>query len=74
MTLQNLSGYGKKFQRSVLGSLLTDKLFLQNVRDVLKEDLFDNSADKWIVQQILKYYETYHCCITMEVLKIECII
>ena len=71
MTLQNLSGYGKKFQRSVLGSLLTDKLFLQNVRDVLKEDLFDNSADKWIVQQILKYYETYHCCITMEVLKIE---
>lgn len=71
MTLQNLAGYGKKFQRSVLGSLLTDKLFLQNVRDVLKEDLFDNSADKWIVQQILKYYETYHCCITMEVLKIE---
>lgn len=71
MTLQLLSGYGKKFQRSVLGSLLTDKLFLQNVRDVLKEELFDNSADKWIVQQILKYYETYHCCITMEVLKIE---
>ena len=71
MTLQSLAGYGKKFQRSVLGSLLTDKLFLQNVRDVLKEDLFDNSADKWIVQQILKYYETYHCCITMEVLKIE---
>lgn len=71
MTLVSLSGYGKPFQLKVLGALLTDKAFLLNVRDVLKEDYFDSQADKWIVRQILDYFSIYHCCITMDVLKIE---
>ena len=34
MTLKSLQQYGKGFQLKVLGSLLTDKKFLLNVRDV----------------------------------------
>jgi replicative DNA helicase len=54
-----------------LSSLLTHKGFLLNIHDVLSEDYFDNSAHKWVVREILKYYQKYHTTPTMEVLKVE---
>ena len=71
MTLRSLNQYGKGFQLKVLGSLLTDKSFLLNVRDVLRDDYFDSDAHKWIINQIVKYYDKYHTTITMDVLKVE---
>ncbi len=71
MTLKALNQYGKSFQLKVLGSLLTDKKFLLNVRDVLSEDYFDSDAHKWIVEQTIKYFDKYHTTITMDVLKVE---
>ena len=71
MTLKALNQYGKGFQLKVLGSLLTDKKFLLNVRDVLQEDYFDSDAHKWIISQIIKYFDKYHTTITMDVLKVE---
>jgi len=41
MTLKSLHQFGKGFQLKVLGSLLTDKGFLLNVRDVLSDSYFD---------------------------------
>lgn len=71
MTLKALADYGKSFQLKVLGALLTDKKFVQNVRDVLRVEYFDSTALQWIVQEILKYYDEYNTTITMSVLKIE---
>lgn len=71
MTLKALNQYGKGFQLKVLGSLLTDKTFLLNVRDVLHEDYFDSDAHKWIINQIIGYFDKYHTTITMDVLKVE---
>lgn len=71
MTLINLQNYDKSFQRKVLGALLTDKKFLLNVRDVLKEDYWDGQVDKWIIRQILQYWDNYRCTITLAVLKVE---
>jgi replicative DNA helicase len=71
MTLKALNQYGKGFQLKVLGSLLTGKGFLLNVRDVLQEDYFDSDAHKWIINQIIKYFDKYHTTITMDVLKVE---
>ena len=71
MTLKALNQYGKSFQLKVLGSLLTDKKFLLNVRDVLSESYFDSDAHKWIVDEIIKYFDKYHTTITMDVLKVE---
>jgi replicative DNA helicase len=71
MTLQKLSQYGKPFQVKVLGALLTDKAFLLTVRDVLKEDYFDSDTHKWIITQIMKYFDKYHTTVTMDVLKVE---
>ena len=41
------------------------------MHDVLSEEYFDNQAHKWIVKNILDYYEQYHTTPTMEVLKVE---
>ena len=71
MTLNSLATYGTAFQVKVLSSLLTHKEFLQNINDVLSEEYFDNQAHKWIIGQILDYYEKYHTVPTMEVLKVE---
>ena len=71
MTLNNLNAYGVGFQIKVLSSLLTHKEFLLNIQDVLSEEYFDNSAHKWIISEILKYYEKYHTMPSMEILKVE---
>ena len=71
MTLKSLQQYGKAFQLKVLGSLLTDKTFILNVRDVLHEFYFDADSHKWIVNQIVSYFDKYHTNITMDVLKVE---
>ena len=71
MTLQNLSQYGIGFQVKVLSSLLTHKEFLLNIQDVLSEEYFDNTAHRWIIKEILKYYQKYHTTPSMDVLKVE---
>ena len=71
MTLQNLSAYGFAFQTKVVSGLLSDKEFLQSVHDIIQVDTFDNAAHKWIVEQILSYYDKYNTTPTMEVMKIE---
>lgn len=71
MTLTTLQAYGKGFQLKVINALLTDKNFLLNVRGVLDENYFDSEAHKWIIQEILKYYDHFHTTITGDVLKVE---
>jgi replicative DNA helicase len=71
MTLLNLAQYGPGFQIKVISSLLTHKQFLLNIHDVLSEEYFDSQAQKWIIKEILKYYQKYHTTPTMEVLKVE---
>jgi replicative DNA helicase len=71
MTLSYLENYGIGFQTKVISALLTDKPFLQNVNDILTEEYFSNTAHKWIVDEVLKYYQKYHCNPTMDVLKVE---
>jgi replicative DNA helicase len=71
MTLSNLNAYGPGFQVKVLSSLLNHKEFLLNIYDILSEEYFDNQAHKWIISEILKYYDKYHTTPTLEVLKVE---
>lgn len=70
-SLQSLSQYGTGFQVKVIASLLTHKEFLLSVHDVLSDEYFENQSHKWIIKEILKYYDKYHCPPTMEVLKVE---
>tara|TARA_Y100000114_G_scaffold37202_1_gene32815 strand:+ start:1214 stop:2584 length:1371 start_codon:yes stop_codon:yes gene_type:complete len=71
LTLNSINQYGHDFQIKVLSSLLTHKEFLTNIHDIISEDYFENSAQKWIIKEILKYYDKYHTTPSMEVLKVE---
>jgi len=71
LTLQSIDEYGPSFQMKVISSLLTHKEFLQNISDVLSDEYFSNPAHKWIINEIIKYYERYHTVISMDILKVE---
>ena len=71
MTLLNLNQYGPHFQIKAISSLLTHKKFLISIHDVLSEEYFDNQAHKWIIKEILRYYDKYHTTPSMDILKVE---
>ena len=71
MTLHNLNSYGTNFQIKVLSALLTHKEFLISIYDILEDTYFDNQAHKWIIKNVLDYYDKFHCPPSMEVLKVE---
>ena len=71
MTLLNLNNYGPHFQIKAISSLLTHKQFLISIHDVLSDEYFDNQAHKWIIKEILRYYDKYHTTPSMDILKVE---
>lgn len=71
MTLSSLDKYGKDFQTKVIASLLGNKNFLLNIHDILSDEYFSSDSHKWIISEILKYYDKYHTVPTLEVLKVE---
>ncbi len=71
MTLLNLNQYGSHFQIKAISSLLTHKEFLISIHDVLSDEYFDNQAHKWIIKEILRYYDKYHTTPSMDILKVE---
>jgi len=70
-SLNKLNLYGKSFQLKVLGALLTDKKFLLNTRDLLRTEYFDSDAHRWIIENVIKYFDIYHTTISIEALRIE---
>ena len=71
MTLNSINQYGHEFQIKVLSSLLTHKEFLVNIHDIISDEYFENSAQKWAIKEILKYYEKYHTTPSLDILKVE---
>jgi replicative DNA helicase len=71
MQINKLSSYGHAFQTKVISALLTHKELLVNINDILTPEYFDNKADQWIIEQIIKYYNKYHTTPTMDVLNVE---
>ena len=71
MTLQSINQYGHDFQIKILSSLLTHKGFLVNIHDIISEEYFENPAQKWVIKEILRYYDKYHTTPSLEILKVE---
>lgn len=66
-----LSTYGHNFQIKVISSLLTDRVFLQQVSDILSPDYFESQANQWIVNVIKDYFIEYGSIPTLDVFKIK---
>jgi replicative DNA helicase len=69
----NLSQYGHTFQTKVITTLLNDRIFLQQVSDIIEPTYFESQANNWIVAKIMSYYEKYRTAPTAEVFKSELI-
>ena len=66
-----LSTYGHNFQIKVISSLLTDRIFLQQVSDIMSPDYFESQANQWIVNAIKDYFIDYSTIPTLDVFKIK---
>ena len=71
MTLKSLSQYGPHFQVKVIHSILKNKKFLLNIRDVIIPSYFENQAHQWLVKEALQYFDEFHTTPTLDFLKIE---
>jgi len=71
MTLTNINQYGPGFQVKVLAALLNHNKDFFNIHDIISEDYFESQAHKWIIKEILKYFNKYHTTPSLEVLKVE---
>jgi hypothetical protein len=68
---KNISEFGYSFQVKFIVCLITDKLFLEQIVDILDEKYINNDGFKWIVKEIREYYNEYKTTFTMEVFKIK---
>jgi hypothetical protein len=67
----SLKDYGPNFQIKVINSLLKNKVFLLNVRDIIDDNHFEHPGHKWILTETLKYFDKFHTTPTLDSLKIE---
>ena len=63
--------FGTSFQIKILSSLLSDRIFLQQMYDILKPEMFDSEANEWIVTKTLKHFDTFSQLPTLDVFKTE---
>ena len=55
----SLKEFGTEFQNKCLTALLHDRAFLERIVDILSPDYFETSAQKWVVEHIVKYFMQY---------------
>ena len=68
---KTISEYGYSFQIKFIVCLITDKLFLEQIVDILDEKYTGNDAFRWLIKEIREYYNEYKDVITMNVFKIK---
>ena len=53
--------FGTSFQIKIISSLLADRIFLQQVYDIIKPEMFDSEAHEWIVTKTLSHFLQIYC-------------
>jgi len=69
--LKSLESYGHNFQIKVVNSLLKERQFLLNIRDVIEVEHFEHMGLRWVVEETLKYFDLYHSSPNLDYFKIE---
>ena len=63
--------FGTSFQIKIISALLSDRIFLQTVYDILKPEMFDSEANEWLVTKTLSHFDNYSKLPTLDVFKNE---
>jgi hypothetical protein len=69
--MDKFSKFGTSFQIKIISALLSDRLFLQMVYDILKPEYFDSDANEWLVTKTLAHFDKYSELPTLDVFKVE---
>ena len=68
--VENFTNYGKAFQSKTIVCLIKDKLFIQQILDILETKYFESESDRWIVDMIKTYFTKYKKVPTMDAIKV----
>jgi len=63
--------YGNGFQNKLLAVLMKDRIFLQQIHDILDPKYFSSESSQWISKTIVEYFAKYKSSPTLEVMKVE---
>jgi archaellum biogenesis ATPase FlaH len=66
-----LNEYGYGFQVKVLAAMFTDRLFLQQIADIIQTDYFESDANSWLLDVIVIHFREYKCPPSKDVLKVK---
>jgi len=66
-----LTDYGWGFQVKVLASMFTDRLFLQQISDIIRSEYFESDANSWLLDVILTHFREYKTPPSKDVLKVK---
>lgn len=55
----NLKKFGTPFQAKCISSLVTDRVFLERIIDLVSPDFFETDAHKWIIKSLAEYFPKY---------------
>ena len=66
-----LSEYGHGFQVKVLAAMFTDRIFLQQISDIIQPDYFESEANSWILDVIISHFNQYKTPPSKDVFKVK---
>ena len=51
--------YGAGFQTKVLAVLIKDRIYLQQIHDILEPSYFSSESSQWVAKTIKTYFDDY---------------
>jgi replicative DNA helicase len=66
-----LTEYGYGFQVKALSAMFTDRIFLQQIADIIRPEYFESDANNWLLEIILSHFREYKTPPTKDVLKVR---
>ena len=66
-----LSEYGWSFQVKVLAAMFSDRIFLQQIADIIRPEYFESDANNWLLDITLNHFITYKTPPSKDVLKVK---
>ncbi len=66
-----LATYGFGFQVKVLSAMFTDRIFLQQIADIIQPDYFESDSNSWLLEVILEHFRQYKAPPSKDVLKVK---
>jgi replicative DNA helicase len=70
-TQDTLHFYGTGFQNKVLAVLMKDRVYLQQIHDIIDPKYFSSDSAQWIAKTLLEYFEQYKSPPTLEAMKVQ---